>query len=147
LAIYRPRRSPLPLLAGAAIGGLLIGLAIGWTAWANQAPDLDEAAAAISTGLRDAAGLVEVSAIEYREAAADGQVVEETEFRGARDAVTRARERYDAVAGALRAVAPDRATSIEQGFSTLDQLMSSLAAPGQVDAAAAELEERLSPPS
>lgn len=146
MAIYRPRRSPLPMLAGAAIAGLLIGLLVGWTAWANQAPDLDEAADAVSSGLRDAAGLVEVSAIEYREAAADGQVVEEAEFRGARDALTRARERYDGVATALRTLAPDRATSIEHAFATLNELMTQLAGAEQVDAAATDIEDLLSPP-
>lgn len=143
MAIYRPRRSPLPLLAGAAVAGLLLGLLVGWTAWANQAPDLGEAADAVSTGLRDAAGLVEVSAIEYREAAADGAVVEEAEFRGARDALSRARERYDGVAAALRALAPDRATSIEQGFAAINNLMTDLAAADEVDAAATDLRDLL----
>ena len=143
MAIYRPRRSPLPGLAAAAVGGVLIGLLIGWMAWANQPPDVDEAAAAASSVLRDAAGLVEVTTIEYREAAGDGEVADETEFRGARDALARARERYDAVAAALRALAPDRAVRIEAAFADVGGLMDDLAPAESVDAAAAELRDLL----
>ena len=115
MAIYRPRRSSWPLVTGVAVVALLIGFGVGYLAFGTRPPDLDAAAGVIEDGLTDVRGLVEVAAIEYREAVPDGTVASQAEYDGAREALDRAATAYDAVDSPLASLAPDRAAAIEAG--------------------------------
>ena len=143
MAIYRPRRSLVPTIAGAALVGLLVGLLVGYISWANRPPDLDAATLATQTALREAASLLEVVQIEYSEAVGPDGVASESELGGARAALSRSRERYDAVANVLGAIAPDRAAAIGRGYATLDDLVGAARPENEVAATIGELEDLL----
>ena len=135
MAIYRPRRSPWPLAAGLAVVALLVGFLAGYVIFGTRPPDLDAAAAAVQAELTDAGGLLEVAAIEYREGAPDGAIVSEPEYAAAEAAVARASAAVESVAAPLRALAPERAAALEEGFATVTRLIDELAPPDEVDAA------------
>jgi hypothetical protein len=143
MAIYRPRRSPWPLAAALAVVALLIGFGIGYVIFGTRPPDLAAAASVVNERLDAARGLLEVAAIEYREGAPDGSIASQTEYDASGQAVERARSAYDEVAPALRDLAPDRATSIENGFDEVEALIADVAPPDEVDAVVEALIEDL----
>jgi hypothetical protein len=144
MAIYRPRRSPWPLALAMAVVALLIGFGIGFAVFGTRPPDLDAATEVIEGQLADARGLLEIVSIEYREGAPDGSIASQSEYAAAGQAADRARAAYDEVAGAVRTLAPERATAIEDGFDELDALIADVAPPDAVDDAAGALIASLS---
>ena len=143
MAIYRPRRSPWPLALALAIVALLIGFGIGYAVFGTRPPDLAAATAVVNERLGDARGLLEVAAIEYREGAPDGSIASQTEYEAAGQAVERAMTAYDEVAPALRELAPERATTIEDGFNEVQALMADVSLPDEVETAIEALAEEL----
>jgi hypothetical protein len=79
--------------------------------------------------------------VEYRESVRDGQVVRETEYRGAQDALARSEERFAEARPALELVEPDTVRRIEQGYDDLAGLIADRADAGEVAAALQELRD------
>jgi hypothetical protein len=120
-----------------------MGFGIGYAVFGTRPPDLDAASALVNERLGDARGLLEVAAIEYREGAPDGSIASQTEYDAASQAVDRARAAYDEVAAPLRALAPERATAVEEGFDEIEALIAEVAQPDAVDAAIEAVAEEL----
>lgn len=139
MAIYRPRPRRWPLVLGAAVLGLGVGFGLGWGLRGSGGADLVEAARRLQSSLAGAAGTLEVVEVEYRESVRDGQVVSEPEYRGARDALGRSRERYLGARAALLVLAPDVARHADALFDHLDRLVADRAPPEEVARVAREL--------
>jgi hypothetical protein len=135
MAIYRPRRSPWPLALGMAALALLLGFGIGYLVFGTRPPDLDEAADVVALRLAEARGLLEVAGIEYREGAPDGTIASEPEYAASGQALERATQAVDAVAGPLETLAPERAAALDEGFASIASLIEDVAPPDEVDAA------------
>lgn len=140
MAIYRPRRARWPLVVGLTLVSLVTGLALGAALVGSRPPDLGAAASTIRSGLSDSAGLLEVVEIEYREVAGGSG---ETALTGTRDALTRSRQRYAEVAGALGAIDRARVTRIEQGYADAEALVNRRAGVSEVEAALTQLRRDL----
>lgn len=148
MAIYRPRRSPWPVAAALAMLALLVGFGLGYAVFGTRPPDLPVAAAVVQERLGEARGLLEVAAIEYREAAPDGTVVSRPEYDAAIQAVARARTAVDSVDEPMRALAPERSAALDAGFDEIEALMDGIEGPDAVDAAIdAEIELLVGPPA
>ena len=141
MAIYRPPKARWPLAVAAFVVGGLIGLLGGFLLRSDPAPE--EVAAEVETELAAAAGSLEVVAIEYEESVVDGAVAKDAEYRGARAALDSSRARYDEVAGAVEALAPDRAAAIAAAYEDADAQMHDLVAADELMATLTELEELL----
>lgn len=141
VAIYRPPRSRWPLAIAVGAIALVIGIAAGLLidGGGDEAPDVAEVEAALFA----AAGSVEVAAIEYEEAVSGGAVTSETEYEGARDALSSGRNRYDEVRGHLVEIAPERVDDIDSAFESAEALMAEAADADEVVAALEELEDVL----
>ena len=146
MAIYRPRRSPWPLAIALAIGALLVGFLAGYVVFGTRPPDLGEAAAAVQAELARARGLLEVAAIEYREGAPDGAIVSEPEYAAAESAVASASAAVASVLTPIRALAPERAAALEDGFAMLAEQIDELAPPDEIEATTEALIELLEGP-
>lgn len=143
MAIYKPRRSRWPLIAGVTGIAFILGLAVGALVVGNRAPDLPAAAALIGDGLQGSSQLLEVTQIEYEEAIKPG--ASEPEFQGSLENLARARARFDAVAPALREIDAQRVAGINQGFEELRTLMEARTPIEQVTSAIEALQEQLAP--
>lgn len=143
MAIYKPRRSRWPLIAGLTILALILGFAAGAFLVGSRPPDLPAAAASIAEGLQGSAQLLEVTQIEYEEAFKPD--ASEAEFQGSLENLARARARYEAVASALSAVDTPRVARINEGFDSLRDLMEQRTAIDEVGAAIDELTGELVP--
>jgi len=127
---------------------MLIGFGVGYAVFGTRAPDLGAAAEVVQERLTEARGLLEVAAIEYREGAPAGSIANQPEYDAATRAVTRAQEAVEAVDAPLRALAPDRAAALEDGFGALVTLMGDVESPDAVDdAVEAQIELLLASPS
>jgi hypothetical protein len=148
MAIYRPRRSPWPLALGLAALALLIGFGIGYVVFGTRPPDLDAATDVVALRLAEARGLLEVTGIEYREGAPAGTIASEPEYAASEQALERARQAVEAVAGPLETLAPERAAALDEGFASIAALIDDIAPPDEVDAAiAAQLSLLGDPPA
>ena len=145
MAIYKPRRSRWPLIAGLVVLAFVVGFAVGALVAGNRPADLPGAAASIADGLQGSAQLLEVTQIEYEEAITPG--ASDAEFQGSLENLARARQRYEAFAPALRAIDPARAARIGRGFDDVRALMQQKTAIDEVTAAIDELEAALAPSS
>jgi hypothetical protein len=141
MAIYKPRRSRWPLIAGLTVLAFMVGFAVGAVVVGNRPPDLPAAATSIADGLQGSAQLLEVTQIEYEEAIKPG--ASEAEFQGALENLARARARYEAVAPALAAIDDARVTAVNQGFDELRNLMERRTPIDEVTPAIDDLEQRL----
>lgn len=139
MAIYRPRPRRWPLVLGAAALGLGLGFGLGWGLRGSGGLDLAEAARRLQSSLSGAAGTLEVVEVEYRESVRDGQVVSEPEYRGARDALARSRERYLEAREALLVLAPHAVRRADALFHDLDRRVADRASPEEVAGVAQEL--------
>lgn len=112
MAIYRPPKPRWPLAVATAFVGLLIGFGIGF-AIGDKDPDPTEVADGVRAELVAAAGSLEVAQIEYEESVSDGEVTRQAEYEGAIGAVESSEARFEGVAAAVEALAPERAAEIE----------------------------------
>jgi hypothetical protein len=143
MAIYKPRRSRWPLIAGLVVLAFIIGFAAGALVVGNRPPDLPAAAASIAEGLQGSSQLLEVTQIEYEEAIKPG--ASEAEFQGSLENLARARQRYEVVAPALGVIDAARAVRIGEGFDDVRALMEQRSAINEVTAAIDSLEAELGP--
>jgi hypothetical protein len=133
VAIYRPSKPRWPALLGAAVMGLLIGLGAGIL----LRPDPDPVAAArdMSADLAGAAGLLEVAQVEYEESVSGTEVISPREYRAARAALSRSRNRFGDARPALEALSDSAAKAIDAGYDRIQALMGEPAPPVRVAAA------------
>ena len=122
MAIYRPPKARWPLAVAAGVVGILVGLLISLAFRSEPSPA--DVAADVRAELAAAAGSLEVVAIEYDESVVDGEVTKDAEYRGAVSALASSRDRYENVAAAVEALAPDRATAIEDAYDEAESQMS-----------------------
>jgi hypothetical protein len=134
MAIYRP---PKPRWRAALVGGLAgvaVGVLVGVLA-SRADPDPAEAARAVRSELIRAASSLDVVAIEYAESVDAGEVVQDAEYEGAKDALASSRARFDDVRAAVEVLDPDRAASIAEGYDAIEQRVESRADPAEVRSA------------
>ena len=142
MAIYRPQRSRWKPAAIAGIGGLIVGLLVGWGVLRPD-PDPVQAIRQVRASLASAAGTLEVVEVEYAESVRDGQIVATPEFQGARAALTSSRERYLEVRGGVAAVSQDAASSIDAAYAELQRLFERRAPATEVSNLAGNLRQML----
>jgi hypothetical protein len=113
--------------------GLLIGLGAGIL----LRPDPDPVAAVrdLSADLDGAAGLLEVAQVEYEESVSGSRVTSPREYRGARAALSRSRNRFGDARPALEALSDPAAEAIDAGYDRTQALMEEPAPPARVAAA------------
>lgn len=141
MAIYRPPKSRWPIAIAVGIVALIVGVIAGLLM--NQGGDDAPGVADVQSALLAAAGSVEVAAIEYEEAVSGGDVANDTEYRGAQDALASGHDRYQEVRGDLAEIAPERVDEIDSAFARAEGLMEDAADPREVVPALEELEEAL----
>ena len=141
MAIYRPARRRWRVVGGGVVAGTLLGLLIGFLVWGRQDPDPVEALSRVRSSLQSAAATLEVVGVEYRESVRDGQVVRETEYRGAQDALSRSEERFAEARPALELIEPDTVRRIERGYDDLAGLIAERTDAREVDAALQQLRD------
>jgi hypothetical protein len=115
-----------------------IGLLLG-----GEETDPQTAAADIRSALIEAAGSLEVAAVEYEESVQNGEVTRRTEYEGALAALESSRTRYEEVAPALEVLAPERADEVGAGFDLCEELITELADSTEVKDCLATLDEAL----
>ena len=141
MAIYRPPKARWPLAVATFVAGLLLGLLV--AALLRSDPDPADVAGDVTTELAAAAGSLEVVLIEYEESVANGEVERDAEYRGAVDALESSRDRYEAVAEAVAALAPERAEDIENAYEEAHAQMEELVDAAQLESTLSALEELL----
>jgi hypothetical protein len=139
VAIYRPTPRRWPLAVAAALVGAGLGFALGWGLRGAGGPDLAAAAERLRSALSGAAGTLEVVEVEYRESVQDGEVVRPPEYRGARDALARSRQRYLEAREGLRVLDPEAAERADRLFADLQRLVEGRAPAEEVSTAVREL--------
>jgi hypothetical protein len=120
---------------------VIIGVALA-TVFANE-PDARDLVEEMRASLAGAGGVLEVVEVEYEESVEDGEVVAEPEYRGARAALDRSRERYDEGAETLAAFSPAAAREIEESYERIDDLMADVESPEAIAAEIRSLTELL----
>jgi hypothetical protein len=137
VAIYRPSKPRWPALLGAGVLGLLLGLGAGFL----LRPDPDPVAVArdLRTDLAGAASLLEVVQVEYEESVSGTRVTSPREYRAARAALERSRDRFGSVRPALKALSGPAVGAIDAGYDRAQALMAEPAPPPRV----AEVLDRL----
>lgn len=145
MAIYRPAKPRLPAIAGAALLGLIVGLATGYLLGGAGRSDPAAAADELARSLRDAAVPLAVIETEYRQGVRGGRVVNQDGYAGARAAVVSSRRRFEQARSALEALAPQRASAIGRTYSSLGRLIAGRAAPVRVAKTVATLRAKLEP--
>jgi hypothetical protein len=143
MAIYRPPKSRWPTALVLGLVGLLIGLLIGWLAFGRAEPDPEEALETVQETLGEAATTLEIVVIEYSESVDGTEVVNRTEYEGARDALARSRSSYQEVRAATALVDEGATQSIDGAYDELEQLVDDPASAEDVEAKADELEALL----
>ena len=130
MAIYRPSKPRWPALLGVAVIGLLLGLGAGFL----LRPDPDPVAVARDLGaeLAGAAGLLEVVQVEYEESVSGTRVTSPQEYRAARAALERSRDRFADVRPALAVLSGPAAGEIDAGYDRAEALMAEPAPPPRV---------------
>ena len=142
MAIYRPPKPRWPLAIATAVAGIVVGLVAGLVI-GNDEFDATESAQQIKTILISAAGSLEVAAVEYQESVVDGEVVKQTEFDGALDAVASSRSQFSEARPALESLFPAQLEPIEDLYDEVEQAMESHASPDIVAPLLERLEELL----
>ena len=140
MAIYKPPKPRWPLAVFCVVVGVLVGTGIGLLLGRDE-PNAAEGVRLIQQELTGAAAGLEVAGIEYAESVENGEVTNETEYRGALDALASSRDRFESIKHALATLAPDRAGEIEAAYEeaaaamedridgdALDELLDGLAA-------------------
>jgi hypothetical protein len=143
MAIYKPPPSRWRFALATGVIGLLIGLGIGAFFLGQADPDPTESIREIKTELVGVAGVLEVLEVEYRESVRDGEVENETEYQGAKDALARARTRFEEVSETLRAIDEDKVDEIDSQFDELGELIEERADADDVSSAIRRLTEAL----
>ena len=141
MAIYRPPKARWPLAVATFIGGLLLGLLAAFLLQSD--PDPAAVAGEVTTELAAAAGSLEVVLIEYEESVADGEIRQEAEYRGALDALGNSRDRYEKVADAVAALAPERADGIESTYDDAESQMEDFVDASELESTLSTLEDLL----
>jgi hypothetical protein len=133
VAIYRPSKPRWPALVGVGVIGSLLGLAAGFL----LRPDLDPVAVARDLGqeLAGAAGLLEVVQVEYEESVSGTRVTSPREYRAARAALERSRDRFGEVRSALAALSGPAAGAIDAGYDRAEALLAQPAPPSRLNEA------------
>jgi hypothetical protein len=130
VAIYRPSKPRWPALLGAAVIGLLLGLGAGFLL--RTVPDPVEVARDLRADLDGAAGLLEVAQVEYEESVSGSRVTDPREYRAARAALSRSRDRFGDVRPALEALSDPVVGAIDAGYDRTQDLMAEPAQPSRV---------------
>ena len=143
MAIYRPRRKRWPIAAAVGLITLAVGFGLGWGLKGTEPPDPLDALASLRATLAAAAGTLEVVDIEYRESVQDGAVVSQPEYEGARDALTRSRQRYAEARPALRELDPNLVTDADALYQDIERLIDQRAPEEEVTEATARLADLL----
>lgn len=131
MAIYRPPKPRWPAAVAAGVAGVVAGVIAGILV-SRSDPDPLEAARVVQTELDRAASTLEVVGIEYDESVDAGEVVSDSEYRGAQDALESSRRRFDDVRPALDVLAPDRADSIDDAYVAVESSIEARADPARV---------------
>ena len=126
-------------MAAAGVVGVAVGFALGWGLRGTGEPDPAAALARLRSSVVSVVGTLEVVDVEYRESVRDGQVVRSTEYRGARDALARARERYLEARAGLEALDPGLVARADALFGEASGLLARRAGAGEVSAVLGEL--------
>ena len=113
--------------------GLVIGLGAGILL--RPGPDPVAAARDLSADLDGAAGLLEVAQVEYEESVSGSRVTNPREYRAARAALSRSRNRFGDARPALEALSDPAAAAIAVGYDRMQALMDAPAPPARVAAA------------
>ncbi len=127
MAIYRPSKPRWPALLSVGVIGLLLGLGAGFLL--RPAPDPVAVARDLRTDLAAAAGLLEVVQVEYEESVSGTRVARPREYRAARAALARSRDRFGDVRPALAALSGPAAEAIDAGYDRAAALMAEPAPP------------------
>lgn len=127
MAIYRPSKPRWPALLSVGVIGLLLGLGAGFL----LGPDPDPVAVArdLRTDLAGAAGLLEVVQVEYEESVSGTRVTSPREYRAARAALGRSRDRFGDVRPAVAALSVRAAGAIDAGYDRAEALIAEPAPP------------------
>ncbi|HYH27215.1 MAG TPA: hypothetical protein VEA19_00390 [Actinomycetota bacterium] len=141
MAIYRPQRPRWRLALIAGLGGLLLGLLLGFLL--RPEPDAGEVLGELRSTLASAAGSLEIVEIEYAESVSDGTIVSQPEYEGARSALASSRARFEEAREGLAAVSPDAATRADDGYRELESAITSRAPTDEVSSLVRELRETL----
>ena len=142
MAIYKPPKARWPLAVFVGVAALLVGIGIGLLLGTEE-PDAAEGVRLVQQELTAAAAGLEVAGIEYAEAVDDGEVVNETEYQGALDALDSSRVRFESVQRPLETLAPSLSDEIATAYNDAQEAMESNAATKDVQAILDELAELL----
>lgn len=142
MAIYRPPKRRWPLAVGGGTAGVVVGLLLGLVAF-NQEPDPALALREVRASLTNAASVLEIVEIEYSESVADGEVVRDTEYQGAKDALARSRASFREAKAALAVIVPGQVDRIEAAYDEVERLMAEPAPVAELKAATEELAKLL----
>ena len=124
-----------------AVGMLLLGLFAGWLVWGSSPPDPIEALQPTRDALRSAAEKVDVVVAHAEFAKEAGERT--PAYAGSAEAITQARQSFDAARSVLGELSPDSIEQIDAGLEDVAELVSSSAPPDQVISAATELADQL----
>jgi hypothetical protein len=131
MAIYKPPKARWPLAMFVGLAALLVGIGIGLLL-GNEEPNAAEGVRLVQQELTSAAAGLEVAGIEYEEAVDDGEVVNDTEYQGALDALESSRRRFESVQRPLATLASSLAEEIEAAYDDAQGAMESKAATEEV---------------
>ncbi len=143
MAIYRPPKPRWPAALAAGAVGLLAGILAGYLIGGHGKADPEAAATELRSRLGATANLLDVASFEYDQGVEGGRVVSQDGYRGALDALARARRQYRQAAPALRAFAPGQAQRIDSALLQLQEMASAKAEVRRFDARVAELKQML----
>jgi hypothetical protein len=141
MSIYRRSRPRWRATAATAAVCLVAGGAAGWIIGSGSEPDPVEAVRSLRSTLAGVGGALEVVDIEYSEAVDEGEVVAESEYRGARAAAVRARSLFTEVRQPLALLAPDPTSRIQDNLDALVRAIDSTADEEEVAEIAATTSE------
>jgi hypothetical protein len=143
VAIYRPKQPRWRLAVPVGLVALAVGFGLGWGLRGDDPPDPVEALSSLRSTLTSAAGTLEVVDVEYRESVRDGEVVNESEYDGARAALQRSRQRYLGGRSALLVLDRDLVTSADALYSDIERLVDERAPTEEVTQATGDLADLL----
>jgi hypothetical protein len=147
VTISRPAPRRWPLAAAAALAGIALGLILGLAlGGGDDSSDPEQALREIRAQVTQAAGLLEIAPVEYRQGVRNGAVASAAEYRGARDAVNRSRALYLEARPALLLIAGEAVRTIDAGYERLLQSIGAKAPAAAVDRLARELTRSLEAP-
>jgi hypothetical protein len=115
-------------VTAAAVGGALVGLVLGLAlAGGDDEADPESAIRDTRSQVTQAAGLLDVTPVEYSEAVSDGRVRRPAEYRGARAALERSRALYLEARPVVVLIDPPAARDIDASYARLARTMARFA--------------------